>query len=66
MKPLNSKVILFGALLGAVAGGVAALIYMQRAEESHQSPQLTAGDGVKIGLGVLGVLKLISDIGSRK
>lgn len=66
MNPSNRKFILFGALLGAVAGGVAAFIFMQRAEESHQQPQLTAGDGVKIGLGVLGVLKLIADIGSRK
>lgn len=66
MKHSNNKIILFGALLGAVAGGVAAVIYMQRAEEAHQPTQLTAGDGVKIGLGVLGVLKLIADIGSRR
>lgn len=66
MKPSNTKFIVFGALLGAVAGGIAAAIFMQRAEEAQHQPQLTAGDGVKIGLGVLGVLKLIADMGSRK
>lgn len=66
MNNPNKKLILFGALFGAVAGVIAAVILLQRAEEGHQSPQLTAGDGVKVGLGVLGVLKLIADIGSRK
>ncbi|HAL15245.1 MAG TPA: hypothetical protein DCP32_00395 [Anaerolineaceae bacterium] len=58
--------IIIGALLGAVAGAMAAVILVQRAEEAQQSPKLTAGDGVKVGLGVLGLLRLISEIGSKK
>ncbi|MBA4399717.1 MAG: hypothetical protein C0396_07610 [Anaerolinea sp.] len=66
MVKQRRDLIIIGALLGAVAGAMAAVILVQRAEEAHQSPKLTAGDGVKVGLGVLGLLRLISEIGSKK
>ncbi|MHB0989389.1 MAG: hypothetical protein ACYC3P_12115 [Bellilinea sp.] len=66
MVKQRKDLIIIGALLGAVAGAMAAVILVQRAEEAQQSPKLTAGDGVKVGLGVLGLLRLISEIGSKK
>ncbi|MFA5837653.1 MAG: hypothetical protein WC837_11935 [Bellilinea sp.] len=66
MVKQRRDLIIIGALLGAVAGAMAAVILVQRAEEAQQSPKLTAGDGVKVGLGVLGLLRLISEIGSKK
>ncbi|HWR64843.1 MAG TPA: hypothetical protein VN364_01855 [Bellilinea sp.] len=66
MVKSRNNYIIFGALLGAMTGVIAAVLLVQRAEEAHQSPRLTAGDGVKVGLGVLSVLKLISDIGTTK
>ncbi len=62
----KTRTILIGAVLGAAAGLIAAYILVQRAGETQQAPRLNAGDGVKVGLGVLGVLRLISDIGTRK
>jgi len=47
-----------GALLGIIAG----IILVQRGEQTQTRPQLTAGDGVKVGLGVLGVLRLLTDL----
>ena len=58
----KTKTFIVGAVVGALAGLGAALIMIQRADQEEQHPQLTAGDGVKIGLGVLGVLRLISDM----
>jgi hypothetical protein len=66
MANWKTKTILIGAVIGAAAGLIAAYILVQRADESQQAPRLNAGDGVKVGLGVLGVLRLISDIGARK
>ncbi len=62
----RTKTIIIGAVLGAAAGLIAAYILLQRASESQQAPKLNAGDGVKVGLGILGVLRLISDIGTKK
>jgi gas vesicle protein len=61
----KTKTLLIGTTVGAVTGLVAALIIMQRAEKSETTPKLTAGDGVKVGMGVLGVLKLLADVGIR-
>lgn len=67
MENWKTKTIVIGGIIGAVAGIVAALLLIQRAEETQQVPRLTAGDGVKVGVGVVGLLRLISDIaGSKK
>ncbi|MFN7036920.1 MAG: hypothetical protein ACK4SN_11205 [Bellilinea sp.] len=67
MDNWKTKTIVIGGLIGAAAGIIAALLLIQRAEENQQMPRLTAGDGVKVGVGVLGLLRLISDIaGSKK
>ncbi len=55
------RVLMIGAAVGAVTGILAAMILIQRAEKESTRPRLTAGEGVKLGLGVLGVLKLLSD-----
>ena len=61
----KSKILIVGALVGLVSGLLAAFVIIQRAEQKQVQPNINAGDGVKVGLGVLGVLKLISDIGDK-
>jgi hypothetical protein len=69
MEPNESwktKAMIIGGITGLLAGLGAALIFIQRAEANEARPKMTAGEGVKVGIGVLGVLRLISDLGSKK
>ena len=59
------KTILIGAAAGVVTGIIGALILIQAAEKAETRPQLSAGDGVKVGLGVLAVLRLLADLGTH-
>lgn len=61
----KNKTMLIGAIAGVAAGILAAFIVIQRAERENVMPRMNPGDGVKIGLGVLGVLRLVADLGDR-
>lgn len=56
--------IMTGGILGALVGLLAAYLLVQRAEKQQTRPKLDPGDGVKVGLGVLTLLKLIVDSGT--
>ncbi len=60
------KALIIGGVVGLAAGMIAALIFIQRAEMSQAKPQISAGEGVKVGIGVLGVLRMISDLGTKR
>ncbi len=61
----KSKTILIGTAVGAATGMIAALIIVQRAEKNETIPRLSAGEGVKVGMGVLGLLKMLTDLISK-
>jgi hypothetical protein len=61
----KGKTLFIGGLLGLLSGLLAAYLYLKRSEQEHRELKISPGDGVKVGLGVLGVLKLISDLGER-
>ncbi len=61
----QKKVIIIGGLIGLVSGLFAAYLLIQRNTEKLSGPDITPGDGVKVGLGLLGVLKLIADMGEK-
>jgi hypothetical protein len=58
--------LLIGAVIGVISGLIAAYIIIQRAEEEESHPRITAGDGVKMGIGLLGVLRTISDLAVKQ
>ena len=64
--PWKKKTLLISAGVGLIAGIIAGLIFVQRAETNESRPKLTAGDGVMVGIGILGVLRAIADLGSKK
>jgi gas vesicle protein len=59
----KSRVILIGALLGAIIGLIAALLVTRRAENNDRETAITAGEGIKIGALVLGLLRAIASLG---
>ncbi len=62
----KQKTLVIGGVVGLLAGLVAAYIFIQRAELDENRPKITAGEGVKVGLGVLTVLRTIADLAARK
>ena len=61
----KSKTLLIGAAAGLVVGVLGALILIQAADKAETHPQISAGDGVKVGLGVLAVLRLLAELGTH-
>jgi hypothetical protein len=59
----QNRTLLFGALIGAVTGLAAAYLMQRRAEETGTEVSLTAGDGMKLGLMVLGLLRAVTSLG---
>ncbi len=56
---------IIGAVAGLAIGVAAAYIVIKRSEQLETLPELTPGDGVKVALGVLGVLRLVADIAEK-
>jgi hypothetical protein len=59
------SILVAGAMIGAISGLTAAYLYVKKTEELTERPRLTSGEGVKIGLGLVGLLKMITDLGNK-
>lgn len=62
----KTNMIIGGAVIGAITGVVAIYILIHNAEKSKSHPELGTGEGIKLGLGVLTLLRLVSDLGKHK
>jgi hypothetical protein len=60
----SGRVLLIGALVGALTGLGAAYLMIQRAKNRAEAPNLNAGEGIKLGLLVLGLLRQVASLGS--
>lgn len=59
----KTRVILGGALIGAVTGLIAALLLARRAEKNERETAITTGEGLKLGVLVFGLLRAIASLG---
>jgi len=59
----RSRIIFFGAVIGAATGLIAAMLLTRRAENSKRETAITAGEGLKLGVLIIGLLRAISSLG---
>ena len=59
----SNKTLLFGALIGAATGLIAAMLLERNAEKNEKETAITAGEGMKLGVLVFGLLRAISSLG---
>jgi hypothetical protein len=58
------KLLLIGAVIGALTGLGAAYLMIQRAEKQGIKPALSTKEGVSLGMLVFGLLRQVSLLGS--
>lgn len=60
----TGQVLVIGAVLGALTGLSAAYLLIQRAKKRAEPPNLNAGEGIKLGLLIFGLLRQVAMLGS--
>lgn len=61
----KSLTFLIGGSIGLLTGLAAAYLIVKKQEEGGETLKLTSGDGAKIGMGIVTLLRMISDTGKR-
>lgn len=61
----QTKVLLIGALAGAATGLVAAMMLQRRAEKTGTEISLSTGEGIQLGMMVLGLVRSIAALADR-
>lgn len=59
----KTKILLVGTMIGALIGAGAAYLLIQRAERENQALHVGTGEGIKLGLMALGVLRQVAQLG---
>lgn len=57
------KALIIGAAVGALVGLGAAYLFINQAERSGSKPEITPGQGVRLGVLVFGLLRQIAALG---
>jgi H+/Cl- antiporter ClcA len=60
------KVLVIGGVVGLLTGLLGAYLMIQRAEKENTKPEMSAGEGVKLGVLVLGLLRSVAMLGEGK
>jgi hypothetical protein len=61
----RTRTLLIGALVGALTGLGIAFAMVQRAEQRGEPVTLNTGEGVRLGMGVLGLIRQIGQLGGE-
>jgi uncharacterized membrane protein YadS len=66
METWKKKTLIVGVVVGALVGVSAAYLYTQRAEDLNYRLEFSTGDGVRLGVLLLGLLRSIQELGDGK
>lgn len=59
------RTLFLGGLVGAVTGLGAAYLLVRRSEEAGRAPEIGVGEGLRLGLLLLGLLRQVGELSSR-
>lgn len=62
----RGRTILLGVIIGAATGLVAAMLLNRRAVKDDRTTAITAGEGLKLGVLVFGLLRAIASLGDEE
>ena len=62
----DNRVLVFGALIGAATGVVAAMMLQRRARQTGDEITLTTSDGIQIGVLVMGLIRAVAALGEKE
>ena len=66
LSNLRSRTLALGAVIGALTGIGAAYLLVQRAEKNESEKSLTTGEGLRLGVLIMGLLRSIAALGDDK
>jgi hypothetical protein len=55
------KTMVIGAVVGALFGAGVSYLLLQRADKEGAKPHVGPAEGIQLGLGMLGLLRLVND-----
>lgn len=61
----KTRTLLIGAVLGALAGLGVAFALVERAEQRGEPIALNTGEGIRLGMGVLGLIRQLGQLGGE-
>lgn len=62
----RNKTLLSGALIGAVIGLAGAFLLSRKAEETGTAITVSSGDGLRLGVMIIGLLRAVAALGDEK
>ncbi len=62
----RGRTLLLGALIGAATGLIAAMLLNRRAAKDDRTTAITAGEGIKLGVLIFGLLRAIASLGDEE